>query len=921
MRFFRHIAIISMVSACTIAFSTTSYAHSEAESARFVSAEGSDNSDCKNRFRPCKSISYAAQQANKGDNIIVAQGTYAVADEQTLVYLLSDTQKIYGGYTSLDNYQSQSPDKFITTLTGVPSAYVDTLFARGFHIISDTKSLDSEHVQKRLSAMQLSQQKQSASPCIDGRSAGFRCRNISLLGHLPLSELPTQSATANDIWGHVDLNNMREYALIGLRAGVAIIDVSEPSSPQVVASIQGQSTTWRDIKVHQFYDASSKRFKAFAYVGADNVNEGIVILDLSALPDRIDVVGRNISDRQSHNVYISGVNYSTNTSLSSQSPLLHVTGSENFGGSWRSYTMNDSGELDIAFRQNSASRSDYTHDASSLLIDDVRASRDCNTTDNGMCNIIVDFNEQEIRLWEHNSPSSANQLGQASYPNVSYVHSGWWTEDKQYIFVHDELDERNFSLNTTINIFEISDLNRPSLVSTWTGPTRAVDHNGFVRGNKYYMSNYERGVTILDIKDPTAPQEIGYFDTYSASNNASFNGNWGVYPYLPSGIILASDIQGGLFILKDETLDSQSDTVGFAQRTQSIDESAEDNPVRFEVLRQGTGNISVDYRVLYLSAEQEDLEVTSGTLEWQANEPDSLYVELAAVSDGINEFTEMFALTLSNAKGGDIINEQSIAFVSIIGTAANTGVLELSQTEITVLETQARLSIEVQRTGGSEQAISAQATINDISAIDNEDYRLTNGSNSQMLSWAEGDDSSRFIEIDIIDDVLSESAEQLSITLSAEDRSLLGAVRETLITILDDESNIAPTVSAGADFQVNTRQSFRLNNAQVSDDNPDIEVLWTQTAGNTVSIDNESSLNPTVVFSQTPGSITLELTATDIFGVQSSDSVDINVIAPEIVAAPSPSDSGGGSLQFISIFLLLLFAQYRKLGDRTYLKC
>jgi hypothetical protein len=343
--------------------------------------------------------------------------------------------------------------------------------------------------------------------------------------------------------------------------------------------------------------------------------------------------------------------------------------------------------------------------------------------------------------------------------------------------------------------------------------------------------------------------------------------------------------------------------------------------VRFEVLRQGTGNISVDYRVLYLSAEQEDLEVTSGTLEWQANEPDSLYVELAAVSDGINEFTEMFALTLSNAKGGDIINEQSIAFVSIIGTAANTGVLELSQTEITVLETQARLSIEVQRTGGSEQAISAQATINDISAIDNEDYRLTNGSNSQMLSWAEGDDSSRFIEIDIIDDVLSESAEQLSITLSAEDRSLLGAVRETLITILDDESNIAPTVSAGADFQVNTRQSFRLNNAQVSDDNPDIEVLWTQTAGNTVSIDNESSLNPTVVFSQTPGSITLELTATDIFGVQSSDSVDINVIAPEIVAAPSPSDSGGGSLQFISIFLLLLFAQYRKLGDRTYLKC
>ena len=46
-------------------------------------------------------------------------------------------------------------------------------------------------------------------------------------------------------------------------------------------------------------------------------------------------------------------------------------------------------------------------------------------------------------------PSLLN-TGGTSYPNVGYVHSGWWSEDKQTIFVHDELDERNRGLRTTL---------------------------------------------------------------------------------------------------------------------------------------------------------------------------------------------------------------------------------------------------------------------------------------------------------------------------------------------------------------------------------------------------------------------------------------------------------------------------------------
>ena len=169
-----------------------------------------------------------------------------------------------------------------------------------------------------------------------------------------------------------------------------------------------------------------------------------------------------------------------------------------------------------------------------------------------MASIFIDFNEKEMKLWDISDASSSKLLGAAEYSDVSkanmYVHSGWGSEDQQYVFVHDEFDEYKGGLNSTLRIFSIKDLNNPAQVGQWTGPTRAIDHNGFVRGNRYYMSNYERGLTVLDISNPAAPTEIGFFDTFTPSNNASFNGAWGTYPFLPSGNILVSDINSGLYV-------------------------------------------------------------------------------------------------------------------------------------------------------------------------------------------------------------------------------------------------------------------------------------------------------------------------------------------------------------------------------------
>ncbi|MFM7728652.1 MAG: carboxypeptidase regulatory-like domain-containing protein, partial [Flavobacteriales bacterium] len=60
---------------------------------------------------------------------------------------------------------------------------------------------------------------------------------------------------------------------------------------------------------------------------------------------------------------------------------------------------------------------------------------------------------------------------------------------------------------------------------------------------------YKEGVVITDMSRPENPIEVGHYDTYPQGAGNGFSGCWGVYPFLPSGTIVASDINNGLFVL------------------------------------------------------------------------------------------------------------------------------------------------------------------------------------------------------------------------------------------------------------------------------------------------------------------------------------------------------------------------------------
>lgn len=893
-----------------LAFSQAAFAHSEKEKARFVAENGVDGGTCNNRFRPCQSISYAVQQANKGDKILVAEGRYEMTNQEDLLYLVSELQPVLGGFNTVDNYQVQQPSQFHSILIGVPAEYTETLYNKGFHVIVDTKGMASDELELSLQAVEQMQTAQPASPCVGGFSAGFSCNNMSLLGRVPLSALPTNSNSANDIWGHVDLNTMREYAIIGLQRGVAVVDVTDPENPTVVGSISGQSTTWRDIKVYQFFSTSQQRWKAFAYAGADSVTEGLTIIDLNTLPLGIKLVRRTVEDAEAHNVYISNVDYTTNTALPGAAALLHITGSENFGGSWRTYDLKNAELPAASYQLNGATRSDYTHDASSVSIDDVRAQRDCVNAGNGACNVLIDFNENELRLWDHSSATSATELGSETYPNAEYVHSGWWSEDKQYVILHDELDEQRRGLNTTVHFFDISDLNSPTLVASWTGPTRAIDHNGFVRGNRYYMSNYERGVTILDISDPTAPTEIGNFDTFGTSNNPSFNGTWGVYPYLPSGIILASDIQGGLYILKDETLDDLDNAVGFAANQISLDEASSGT---ITVSKQGNGAMSVDYQFITGSAGANDFNGNDGTLTWADGDVADKTIPITINTDGFDESTEIFFVRLSNPVEGALQIEQTTAFVSINGTGVVRGVVGFNDSTASVREIDGTVNFEVIRSGGSDQTISINYAITGGDAAVGDDLTIDNGT----LQWADGDTDSKFVSVNIVDDTESEFIESFTLTLSATSDSLLSDTSTLTVSIRDDETNQAPIIEAGDDVQVNTRQTLSLAGVANDPEDADIQVLWVQTAGPTVTLSNADTLTPSMTAPDSAATMNFELQVTDDFDATSTDTMTV-IVNAQVVTTPPPSQSGsgGGAIHWLWLLgLASLIANRRKIRN------
>jgi len=877
----------------------------------FVAPDGVDHGSCQDVAAPCRSIGYALKRVGKHGQIRVAEGSFELTTVEDVIYLLSGAIDVRGGFRKSDSFVGHNGAE--TTLVGVPTEYADVLLERGFRVIADSKGV-SRQTAARSRALVESQaslaKSAAATACSSGFAGTFPCNNVDLLAHIADR---TSSARGADIWGFMDLNSNREYAIVGYSVGTALYDVSNPEKPREVGFVDGQATTWRDIKVYQFWNAADRRWNAYAYVTADNASDGLVIIDLSELPQRISRVDYSSDFAAAHNVYITGTEFSTGLSLDGASPILVLAGPNRSDGRFRSYDLsNPRSPIFITAPATPSGQPGgdrlYMHDAASMRVTDARKDSQCvNAGSSPYCEVLFDFNESTVDIWDVTLPANPVRLSRTPYDNADYVHSGWWSEDKNFMFVQDETDERDRGLRTTLRAFSITDLTAPSLAGSWTGPTTAIDHNGFVRGNRYYMSNYARGLTILDISNPAAPTSVGRFDTYPASDSVGFPGAWGTYPFLPSGNILISDIDSGFYVVADNTLDVVEGTLAFAARSFAAEEAQPGNVV---VQRIGgtQGNVNVNWELVEATASGDDVAVSNGALSWASGDGSDRIINVAALDDGVTEGLERFMIRLTAPSGGATLSAPNIAsvYVSDPGEGAE---LEFSRSTMAVSERGFATAVAiVNRIGGASGAAAVDYAISGGDASASSDY---SGTQNGTLTWADGDADPKWIEYTILDDGAGEPDEFIELTLSNAAGAALGSRTQLRIDIVDGSGvNESPNSIAGISQTVASGSTVTLDGSQSNDPNGDtLSYAWTQTLGPAVSLTNPNTSRATFA-APTVDSDTLlrfSLQVTDTGGLTDSASASVTVRS----ASASAAGSGGGAVTLWLLALLAIVATRR----------
>ncbi|MCW3075683.1 MAG: hypothetical protein JWO32_292 [Bacteroidetes bacterium] len=373
----------------------------------------------------------------------------------------------------------------------------------------------------------------------------YPSQNINLISLIDPNTAAATSGTDgrhySGIWGWKQPVTGKEYAIAGASNGTYFIDVTNPSTPSVSAFVAGKpGCTWREIKTYQNY----------CYVVSDDPSPNTFqIIDMSTLPSTVSLV-YNGTDLFEHGhtvwidqdkMYIGAATYTSGGGFSCMNIYSLATPT--------APVLLRSLAQDYSFIS-------YVHDMY-VRNDTVYAS----------------CGNQGLYVFKYLSASNTfTQLG--SYTGYStgnaYNHSSMLTADGKHLIFCDE-----YPPTLPIRYVDVQNLSNIQPLQAFKPYTGTTPHNPYVIGNKWaFVSCYQDGLNLYDISQPGNVALSGYFDTYpqggyntSTYNGNDYRGNWGAYPYLPSGIVLASDMQNGVFIL-DATA-AYNNPVGIKQQETS----------------------------------------------------------------------------------------------------------------------------------------------------------------------------------------------------------------------------------------------------------------------------------------------------------------------------------------------------------------
>lgn len=306
--------------------------------------------------------------------------------------------------------------------------------------------------------------------------------------------------------------NGQEYAIVGSTMGTHILDLSLENDIEEIFFLPG---AYNVNVTHRDYHVDGD----FLFAVCDQGNSTLQCFDLSQLPDTVETIYD--SDewiRTAHNVFVDSISdrlYACSMARSGYSSPLLV--------------------LDIS----DPSSPHELVDLAPWIVGchDVFAHNDT---------VWVNGNGSVTVLDLVNQPTIIGLIDE--YPSQGSNHSGWWVPEKDiYVFA----DETHGSPLKVVDTADLQDMQVVGLLSSETAPD-AIAHNLMIRDGLVFVSYYHDGLQVFDINEPANPKKVAYYDTYEPNSHSGFAGAWGVHATLPSGRILISDVQSGLFVLQPE---------------------------------------------------------------------------------------------------------------------------------------------------------------------------------------------------------------------------------------------------------------------------------------------------------------------------------------------------------------------------------
>lgn len=253
----------------------------------------------------------------------------------------------------------------------------------------------------------------------------FASDGVTLLSWMPLGEFGSP-ANGADCWGYVSSSG-REYAIFGHYDGTSFVEVTQPDDPQLVATVNGPDSLWRDIKVYQDH----------AYAVSEG-GSGIQVMDLGQIDSGLVTHVGNFT--------AGGSSATHNVAIDTVSGYLYRTGGSDNG--LRIYSLADPASPSFV-----GSWSDrYVHDAQVITYTSgpyagKQIAFCCSGFNGG-------WTSPGISILDVTNKSNIVQLSQFQYPNPKYSHQAWLNEDGTLLYLNDELDESG-SFPTTTYIIDV----------------------------------------------------------------------------------------------------------------------------------------------------------------------------------------------------------------------------------------------------------------------------------------------------------------------------------------------------------------------------------------------------------------------------------------------------------------------------------